>query len=72
MYDHCINLFGVLKLVLLKVSVGAIVLQGLIENMLFSGQEDSLRAYCEFSFQINFYVTTALIVEAMLIPILFA
>jgi hypothetical protein len=59
-YEHCINLFGVLKLALLKISVGAIVLQGLIENVLFSNgsitytdddtysaEQKSMRAYCE-------------------------
>lgn len=56
------NLFGVLKLTLIKVSVGAIVVQGLIENILYSsgsvafsdddtysGEEKALRAYCEYT-----------------------
>ncbi len=45
------------KLALLKISVGAIVLQGLIQNLLYSdgstnddaytAEEKSMRAYCE-------------------------
>jgi len=59
-FEHCTNLFGVVKLLLLKVSVGAIVVQGLIESFVFSsgaspyGDDDefsaedkTLRAYCK-------------------------
>lgn len=54
------NLFGIVKLLLLKVSVGAIVVQGLIESFVytsgaspykdddvFSAEEKTLRAYCK-------------------------
>ena len=54
------NLFGIVKLLLLKVSVGAIVVQGLIESFIyssgaspykdddvFSAEEKTMRAYCE-------------------------
>ena len=60
-FEHCTNLFGVVKLILLKVSVGAIVLQGLIESFLYSSgsspygdddrldaEEKTLRAYCTY------------------------
>lgn len=60
MFEHCTNLFGILKLLLLKVSVGVIVLQGLIESFVFSSgaspyqgddeydaEDKTLRAYCE-------------------------
>lgn len=60
MYEHCINLYGVLKLVLLKATVGLIVVQGLIESILYSsgsvsyehddtytGEQKALRAYCK-------------------------
>lgn len=60
MYEYCINLFGVLKLVLLKATVGLIVVQGLIESILYSsgkasydhddtytGEQKALRAYCK-------------------------
>jgi hypothetical protein len=51
-YEHCVNLFGVMKLALLKVTVGAIVVQGLIENLLYAngtihGENSGLRAYCK-------------------------
>ena len=59
-FEHCTNLFGVVKLVLLKVSVGAIVVQGLAENFLYSSgtspyhdddrydaEDKTLRAYCK-------------------------
>lgn len=59
MYTHCKNLFGVTKLVLLKVSVGAIVLEGLIEQFIvmagaepynddstFDAEEKTQRGYC--------------------------
>jgi hypothetical protein len=51
-YEHCVNLFGVMKLALLKVTVGAIVVQGLIENLLYAngtihGEYSGLRAYCK-------------------------
>lgn len=51
-YDQCINLFGVLKLTLLKLTVAAIVVQGLIENILYSngtieGENSGLRTYCK-------------------------
>jgi len=59
-YEHCINLYGVLKLVLLKATVGLIVVQGLIESILYSsgsvtyesddtysGEQKALRAYCK-------------------------
>ena len=61
-YDHCTNIFGVTKLLLLKVVVGAIVVQGLIESALYSSgaspyesdddysaEQKALRAYCELS-----------------------
>ena len=61
-YEYLINLFGVLKLALLKVSIGAIVIQGLIENILYStgslsyddddahsAQEKSMRVYCAYT-----------------------
>lgn len=63
-YSHCRNLFGVTKLVLLKVSVGAIVLQGLVEQFLvmadaepysddgtFDAEQKTQRGYCEQSLQ---------------------
>jgi hypothetical protein len=56
-----VNLFGIVKLLLLKMSVGAIVLQGLIESFLYSSgaspygddanfdsEEKTLRAYCTY------------------------
>lgn len=59
-FEHCLNLFGIVKLLLLKVSVGAIVVQGLIESFVyssgaspykdddvFSAEDKTLRAYCE-------------------------
>ena len=61
LFEHCLNFHGVLKLVLLKVSIGAIVVEGLIENLLYTngeinlGSDDvhsaadkALRAYCKF------------------------
>lgn len=60
-FEHCTNLFGIVKLVLLKISVGAIVLQGLIQSFLYSSgtspfedgdehnaEEKTLRAYCKY------------------------
>jgi hypothetical protein len=60
-FEHCTNLFGVVKLILLKISVGAIVVQGLVESFLYSSgtspfkdddtydsEEKTLRAYCKF------------------------
>lgn len=60
MFTHCRNLYGVVKLVLLKLSVGAIVLEGLIEQFIvmadaqpynddstYSSEEKTQRGYCE-------------------------
>ena len=60
-FEQCTNLFGVVKLILLKISVGAIVVQGLIESFLYTSgtspfkdddtydsEEKTLRAYCQF------------------------
>jgi hypothetical protein len=60
-FEQCTNLFGVVKLILLKISVGAIVVQGLIESFLYTSgtspfkdddtydsEEKTLRAYCKF------------------------
>lgn len=35
-YEHLKNIYGVLKLILLKMSVGLIVIQGLIENFMYT------------------------------------
>lgn len=68
MFEYCTNLFGVVKLILLKISVGAIVVQGLIESFLYSSgtspykdddqydaEEKTLRAYCKI---VSFVVHT--------------
>jgi hypothetical protein len=60
-FEQCTNLFGVVKLILLKISVGAIVVQGLVESFLYTSgtspfkdddtydaEEKTLRAYCKF------------------------
>ena len=66
-FEHCTNLFGVVKLILLKVSVGAIVIQGLAESFLYSSgtspfkdddaynaEDKTLRAYCNNTCSIDF------------------
>lgn len=61
-FEHSQNLFGLLKLAIVKISVGLITLEGLVENFLyesgkspynddseFTQQEQTQRAFCKKS-----------------------